>query len=114
MSILSRTLVRLICAFSLLSAVLISSVHPVYAFTALPNLPINACNNSSLPKDWGTNYPNPNDPFALGFPNVAAIGWTGNFYAPFAYLSGSFIARGVPVTYTSVSTTYSRGVYELT
>ena len=35
----------------------------------LPNLPVNACHNSSLPQDYGTNFPVPNDPDGFGFAN---------------------------------------------
>jgi len=70
-------------------------------FDPLPNLPVNACNNSSLPQDFGTNFPTPSDPYGFGFANQTAIGWEGNIYAPFEYLSGSYFARGVPTTFTS-------------
>jgi guanyl-specific ribonuclease Sa len=83
----------------------------------MPNLPYNACNDTSLPTDYGTNFPTPNDPYGFGYYNQTAIGWEGNWYAPFAYLSGSYFARGVPATYTDQSGTrycgamYSFGVY---
>ena len=68
------------------------------ALIPLPGLPTNACNNASLPADYGTNFPTPSDPNGFGFANQTAIGWTGNYYAPFEYLSGSYFARGVPDT----------------
>jgi hypothetical protein len=83
----------------------------------MPDLPYNACNNTSLPTDYGTNFPTPNDPYGFGYYNQTAIGWEGNWYAPFAYLSGSYFARGVPTTYTDSGGTeycgamYSFGVY---
>jgi len=83
----------------------------------MPDLPYNACNNTSLPTDYGTNFPTPNDPYGAGYYNQTVIGWEGNWYAPFAYLSGSYFARGVPTTYTDSGGTeycgamYSFGVY---
>ena len=58
------------------------------ALVPLPGLPTNACNNASLPRDYGTNFPTPSDPNGFGFANQTAIGWNGNYYAPFEYLSG--------------------------
>src|SRR5215469_6518967 len=49
---------------------------------SLPNLPVNACNDSTLPRDYGTNFPVPNDPSGFGFANQSVIGWEGNIYAP--------------------------------
>ena len=65
----------------------------------MPALPVNICQNTALPRDYGTNFPTPGDPDGFGFANQTAIGWEGNYYAPFEYLSGSYFARGVPVTY---------------
>jgi hypothetical protein len=107
----SRTLARLFSVLMLLSMLLISSPPKAYAFDGLPNLPVNACNNSSLPRSFGTNFPTPNDPFSFGFFNTAALGWEGNWYAPFAYLSGSFFARGVPTTFTQGSTTFCGAMF---
>src|SRR6266487_3498813 len=107
----SRTLARLFSVLMLLSVLLIGSPPKAYAFDGLPNLPINACNNSSLPRNFGTNFPTPNDPFSFGFFDTAALGWEGNWYAPFAYLSGSFFARGVPTTFTQGSTSYCGAMY---
>jgi len=84
------------------------------AFQTLPNLPTNVCNNTSLPKDFGTNFPTPRDPFAFGFFNQSAIGWQGNFYPVFAYLSGSYFARGVPTTFTQGSTNFCGAMYSFT
>ena len=88
------------------------------ALVPLPGLPTNACNNSSLPTDYGTNFPTPNDPDGFGFANQTVIGWEGNYYAPFEYLSGSYFARGVPDTYQPggsgqayCGAMYSFGVY---
>ena len=80
-------------------------------FETLPQLPVNACNNTSLPKSFGTNFPTPRDPFAFGFFDQSAIGWQGNWYAAFAYLSGSYFARGVPTTFTQGSTTFCGAMY---
>lgn len=80
-------------------------------FDPLPNLPVNACNDSALPRDYGTNFPVPSDPNGFGFANQTALGWEGNFYAPIAYLSGSYFARGVPVTYQPRRTAYCGGMY---
>jgi hypothetical protein len=80
-------------------------------FETLPQLPVNACNNTSLPKSFGTNFPTPRDPFAFGFFDQSAIGWQGNWYPAFAYLSGSYFARGVPTTFTQGSTTFCGAMY---
>ena len=40
------------------------------------------------------------------------IGWEGNYYAPFSYLSGAYFARGVPVHYQQGGTTYCGGMYQ--
>ena len=76
-----------------------------------PNLPVNACQDSSLPQDYGTNFPVPDDPYGFGFADQSVIGWEGNWYAPFAYLSGSYFARGVPVHYAQGGTTYCGAMY---
>jgi len=44
----------------------------------VPNLPVNACHDSALPRDFGTNFPTPGDPLGFGFANQTAIGWEGN------------------------------------
>jgi NPCBM-associated, NEW3 domain of alpha-galactosidase len=80
-------------------------------YDPLPNLPVNACNNAALPQDYGTNFPVPNDPNGFGFANQTVIGWEGNFYAPFAYLSGSYFARGVPTTYAQGGQSYCGAMY---
>src|SRR6266702_1777213 len=80
-------------------------------FQPLPNLPVNACQDSTLPRDYGTNFPVPSDPNGFGFANQSVLGWGGNFYAPFAYLSGSYFARGVPAGYTQRGTTYCGAMY---
>ncbi|MGH3261484.1 MAG: NEW3 domain-containing protein [Trebonia sp.] len=77
----------------------------------LPNLPVNACDNSALPKDYGTNFATPSDPDGFGYANETAIGWEGNIYAPFEYLSGSYFARGVPQTYTQRGRSYCGAMY---
>ncbi len=81
------------------------------AFDPLPNLPVNACNDSTLPRDYGTNFPVPSDPNGFGFANQTAIGWEGNFYAPIAYLSGSYFARGVPTRYQPRRQAYCGAMY---
>jgi hypothetical protein len=80
-------------------------------FEPLPNLPVNACQDSTLPRSYGTNFPVPSDPNGYGFANQTAIGWEGNFYAPISYLSGAYFARGVPVHYQPGGTTYCGGMY---
>ncbi len=80
-------------------------------YEPLPNLPVNACQDSTLPRDYGTNFPVPSDPNGFGFANQTVIGWEGNYYAPFAYLSGSYFARGVPQQYTQSGTTYCGAMY---
>jgi hypothetical protein len=80
-------------------------------FETLPNLPVNSCNNTSLPKSFGTNFPTPRDPFAFGWFDQSAFGWQGNWYPAFAYLSGSYFARGVPTTFTQGSTTLCGAMY---
>jgi len=80
-------------------------------FQTLPSLPTNVCNDASLPKDFGTNFPTPRDPFAFGFFNQSAIGWQGNFYPVFAYLSGSYFARGVPTTFTQGGSSFCGAMY---
>jgi hypothetical protein len=76
-----------------------------------PNLPVNACGSSSLPRDYGTNFPAPSDPHGFGYANQTVIGWEGNYYAPFEYLSGSYFARGVPDTYKQGSQSYCGQMY---
>src|SRR5262249_42288580 len=51
------------------------------------------------------------DPMGFGFFDQSILGWEQNVYAPFAYLSGSFFARGVPATFTQGSTTYCGAMY---
>src|SRR5579863_4151772 len=97
-------------------------------FQAPPTLPTHAANtagnacSASLPADWGTNFPYPADPYApttdggVAVKNQSIIGWEGNYYAPFAYLSGSFFARGVNGTFTQgassfCGTMFSFGIY---
>ncbi len=84
----------------------------------MPTLPVNICQNSALPRDYGTNFPTPGDPDGFGFANQTVIGWEGNYYAPFEFLSGSYFARGVPDTYQPggegqayCGAMYSFGVY---
>lgn len=82
------------------------------------NTPSEAACASGLPPNTGTNYPTPADPHGFGFANESIIGWEGNTYAPFTYLSGAFFARGVTAsTYTDsggkkyCGQMYSFGVY---
>jgi hypothetical protein len=80
-------------------------------FEPLPNLPVNSCNDSTLPQSYGTNFPVPGDPHGFGFANQTVIGWEGNIYAPFSYLSGSYFARGVPAHYQQGGQTYCGAMY---
>ena len=86
-----------------------SATQPGYQ--PLPNLPVNSCNDSTLPISHGTNFPTPSDPYGFGYANQSVIGWEGNWFAPFAYLSGSYFARGVPVTYTQRGQNYCGAMY---
>ena len=63
----------------------------------LQTLTTNPCGTTT--RDFGTNFPTPSDPNGFGFANQTAIGWEGNIYAPFEYLSGSYFARGVTATF---------------
>jgi Ricin-type beta-trefoil lectin domain len=80
-------------------------------FQGLPSLSPNACKNSSLPRAYGTNFPVPGDPNGQGFANQTTIGWDGNYWPVFEYLSGSFFARGVVNTYTQNGTSYCGAMY---
>jgi NPCBM-associated, NEW3 domain of alpha-galactosidase len=80
-------------------------------FEPLPNLPVNSCNDPTLPQSYGTNFPVPGDPHGFGFANQTVIGWEGNIYAPFGYLSGSYFARGVPAHYQQGGQTYCGAMY---
>ncbi|MEU4248065.1 RICIN domain-containing protein [Amycolatopsis sp. NPDC026612] len=72
------------------------------SYQGIPNLAPNACKNSGLPRSYGTNFQTPNDPYGQGFQNTTAIGWDGNYWPVFSYLSGSFFARGVNTTYNGL------------
>jgi hypothetical protein len=80
-------------------------------FQPLPTLPVNTCGDSTLPRTFGTNFPNPTDPNGYGFANQSIIGWEGNIYAPLADLSGAYYARGVPTRFTQGNTTYCGAMY---
>jgi hypothetical protein len=88
-----------------------SGTGPSDTFQGLPSLAPNGCRNSSLPRGYGTNFTVPNDPFGQGFFNTTAIGWDGNYWPVFAYLSGSFFARGVNSTYATGGTTICGAMY---
>lgn len=120
--------VRTLLAVGAALATGLTMAVPAGASTAAPSqpappqpiqtLPVNICHDSSLPQDYGTNFPTPSDPNGFGFANQTVIGWEGNYYAPFEYLSGSYFARGVPVTYqpggqgqSYCGAMYSFGVY---
>lgn len=87
------------------------NLTPVSGFLGLPAITPNSCENSSNPASFGTNFPTPADPFGQGFSNESAIGWPGNYWPVFSYLSGSYFARGVPTTYNSSGTTICGGMY---
>src|SRR2546428_530060 len=110
-----RSLLPAVSALILLVSLLVSparaSFAPAATIEGLPNLPVNACNNSSLPKSFGTNFPTPRDPFAFGFFNQSAIGWQGTWYAASAYLSGSYFAGGVPTTFSQGGTNFCGAMY---
>jgi hypothetical protein len=94
-------------------AILSGPAQIAQAFTGLPNLPVNACNNSALPKSFGTNFPVPADPMGFGFFDQSILGWERNVYAPITYLSGSFFARGMPTTFAQGGTTFCGAMYSL-
>jgi hypothetical protein len=81
------------------------------AYQGIPAVAPNACKNSSLPKAYGTNFPTPNDPYGQGYYNESALGWDGNYWPVFSYLSGSYFARGVPTTYNANGTTICGAMY---
>ncbi len=81
------------------------------AYQGIPAVAPNACKNSSLPNAYGTNFPNTNDPNGQGYYNQSAIGWDGNYWPAYAYLSGSYFARGVPTTYNSGGTNICGAMY---
>jgi len=86
----------------------------------LQNLTTNPCGQTitragQVGQDFGTNFDPapPGDPNGFGFANQTAVGWTGNIYPPFEYLSGSYFARGVPVLASNgaCGAMYSFGAY---
>ena len=88
------------------------------SYLGIPAVAPNSCGNSSLPNAYGTNFPTPSDPYGQGYSNETALGWDGNYWPVFQYLSGSFFARGVPTTYNAGGTTicgamYSFSIYHL-
>jgi hypothetical protein len=90
---------------------------PWTGYQGLPAVTPNSCGDASLPTAYGTNFATPADPYGEGYSNQTAIGWTGNYFPVFAYLSGSYFARGVPTSYTAGGTTlcgamYSFGIYQ--
>ena len=80
-------------------------------FTGLPVISTNACGNSSLPRDYGTNFAVPPDPNGQGFSDDTVLGWDGNMWPAYEYLSGSFFARGVTTTYSQNGTSYCGAMY---
>ena len=66
----------------------------------MPALPKNICHNSACRSTTARTSRPRATLTGSGFANQTAIGWDGNYYAPFDYLSGSYFARGVPTTYT--------------
>lgn len=81
------------------------------AYQGIPAVAPNACGNSSLPNAYGTNFPTPSDPYGQGYSNQTALGWDGNYWPVFQYLSGSFFARGVPTTYNANGTSVCGAMY---
>ncbi|WP_198545820.1 hypothetical protein [Actinacidiphila yeochonensis] len=81
------------------------------AYQGIPAVSPNSCKNTSLPNAYGTNFPTPADPYGQGFSNQSAIGWDGNYWPAYSYLSGSYFARGVPTTYNSGGTTICGAMY---
>ncbi|WP_169789855.1 RICIN domain-containing protein, partial [Actinoplanes subtropicus] len=58
-------------------------------YQGLPAVDPNGCHNSGLPRAYGTNFRTPADPYGQGFSNQTALGWDGNYWPAFGYLSGS-------------------------
>src|SRR5438477_207059 len=106
-------LVQLPCTNATTRVWRIPSYNPGTAdtFEGIPNLAPNGCRNSGLPRGYGTNFTVPNDPSSPGFFNTTAIGWDGNFWPVFEYLSGSFFARGVNSTFNAGGTTICGAMY---
>ncbi|HTJ70964.1 MAG TPA: RICIN domain-containing protein [Actinospica sp.] len=88
-----------------------SSSGGTTTYQGIPSVAPNACHNSSLPNAYGTNFPTPNDPYGQGYYNESALGWDGNYWPVFSYLSGSYFARGVPTTYNASGTTICGAMY---
>ena len=88
-----------------------SSSSSTSTYQGIPAVAPNACHNSSLPNAYGTNFPTPSDPYGQGYSNESAIGWDGNYWPVFSYLSGSYFARGVPTTYNASGTTICGAMY---
>jgi hypothetical protein len=80
-------------------------------YQGIPGVAPNSCGNSSLPNAYGTNFPTPSDPYGQGYSNETALGWDGNYWPVFQYISGSFFARGVPTTYNAGGTTVCGAMY---
>jgi hypothetical protein len=93
------------------SAVAAGNSQPPGTYQPPPDLPVNSCDDASLPASSGTNFPVPTDPYGFGYANQSVIGWEGNWYAPISFLSGSYFARGVPAQYTQSGTTYCGAMY---
>jgi hypothetical protein len=81
------------------------------SFQGLPAVAPNACHSTTLPNAYGTNFPVPTDPNGQGFSNNTVLGWDGNFWPVFEFLSGSFFARGVSNTFTQGSKSYCGAMY---
>ena len=95
----------------LASASLVATSAAADSYQGLPAVAPNSCHDSGLPNSYGTNFPTPNDPYGQGYDNVTALGWDGNYWPVYEYLSGSFFARGVPTTYDSGGTTLCGAMY---
>ena len=80
-------------------------------YQGLPAVDPNGCHNAALPKAYGTNFRTPADPYGQGYSNQTAVGWDGNYWPVFEYLSGSFFARGVNSTYNAGGTTICGAMY---
>ncbi|WP_211268909.1 cellulose-binding domain-containing protein, partial [Actinoplanes subtropicus] len=66
-----------------------TTAPPATSLQGLPAVDPNGCHNSGLPRAYGTNFKTPADPYGQGFSNQTALGWDGNYWPAFGYLSGS-------------------------
>jgi beta-galactosidase GanA len=104
-----RSLLAAVSALILLVCLLASparaSFAPAATLDGLPHLPVNACDNSSLPKSFGTSFPTPRHPFAFGFLNLCR--WIAAGAAVVA-AAGVGTAPSIPVAAATHSVTWDK------